>query len=155
VHRRDEVPDRPRFADDRGELRSRGRQHALHVVGEGSRLSGLHDEHPLKNAAIDHGHAKERPIGILSGLTEVLESGMLCRVLDEYRPQLLGDQTGQPFADAHLHQADALRPEPDRGRQHQRRAIGLQQVHGTDVGIEPPLDQIHDVGQRFGWIAAA
>jgi hypothetical protein len=97
----------------------------------------------LKNAAIDHGHAKERPIGILSGLTEVLESGMLCRVLDEYRPQLLGDQTGQPFADAHLHQADALRPEPDRGRQHQRRAI------------EPPLDQIHDVGQRFGWIAAA
>ena len=125
------------------------------VVAEGPRLRRLHDEHALQHAAIDDRHAEERAVGILAGLAEVLEPRVLRRVRDEHRPQLLGDQPGQPFADAHLHQPDALRPQADGGRQHQRGAIGLEQVDRADVGVEPLLDQVDDVGQRFRGIAAA
>ena len=70
------------------------------------------------------------------------------------RPQLLGDQPGQPFGEPHPHAADALGPQADRRRQHQVRAIGLEQVHRADVGLEPPLDQVDDVGQRLRRVAA-
>ena len=47
--RRDELPERPRLADDRRQLRPRRHQHP-HVVGvEDARLDGLHDEHPCSS----------------------------------------------------------------------------------------------------------
>ena len=155
MHRGDEVADRARLADDRRQLRAGGRQHAEIVVAERPRLGRLHDQHALQHAAIDHRHADERAIRILSRLAEVLEARVLRRVAHEDRPELLGDQAGQPFVDAHLHQADALRPQPDRRRQHQRGAIRLEQVDRADVGDEALLNEVDDVGQGFRGIAAA
>ena len=39
--------------------------------------------------------------------------------------------------------------EPDRGRQDQVRAVGLEQIDRADVGSEPLLDQLDDVVERF------
>ena len=60
----------------------------------------------------------------------------------------------QPFAEPHPDAADALGPQADRGGQHQVGAIGLEQVHRADVGLEPPLNQVHDVRQRLRGAAA-
>ena len=68
--------------------------------------------------------------------------------------RLLGDQTGQALRQAHPDAADAFLPEPDRRREHEIRPIGLQEVDGTDVGREPPLNQVDDVGERFGRVPA-
>ena len=155
VHRGDEVADRARLAHDRRQLRARRRQHAEVVVAERPRLRRLHDQDALQHAAIDHRHADERAIRVLSRLVEVLEARVLRRVAHEHRPQLLGDQPCQPLGDPHLHPADALRPQADRGRQHQRRAVGLEQVDGADVGDEALLNEVDDVGQGFRRIAAA
>ena len=70
------------------------------------------------------------------------------------RPQLLGDQAGQPFGQPHPHAADALGAQADGRRQHEVRAIGLEQVDRADVGLEPPLNQVDDVVERLGGVAA-
>ena len=122
-----------------------------HVVGvEGARLDGLHDQHALQQPAIDDRHAEERAVRVLAGLAEVLEARMRRRVGDDLRPQLLGDQAGQALGQPHADAADALRPQADRRRQHQVGAIGLEQVDRADVGLEPLLNQVDDVGQRLG-----
>ena len=77
MHRRDEVADGARLADDRRQLRAGRRQHPHVVVAERARLGRLHDEHALQHAAIDDRHAEERAIRILSRLAEVLEARML------------------------------------------------------------------------------
>ena len=120
-----------------------------------ARFGGLHDEHALQHAAVDDRHAEERLVGILAGLAEVLETRMRRRVLHDDGAHLLGDQTGQTFGDAHADAADAFRPQPDRGREHQRGPIRLEQIDRADVGDEPLLNQIDDVGECFGGIAAA
>ena len=73
---------------------------------------------------------------------------------DDLRPQLLGDQAGQAFGQPHADAADALGPQADGRGQHQVGAIGLEQVDRADVGVEPPLNQVDDVGQRLGGVAA-
>ena len=85
---------------------------------------------------------------------KVLEARMRRRVGDDLRPQLLGDQSGQAFGQPHADAADALRPQADGRGEHQVGAIGLEQVDRADVGLEPALDQVDDVGQRFGGVAA-
>ena len=76
------------------------------------------------------------------------------RVGDDLRPQLLGDQAGEPFAEPHADAADALGAQPDRRGEHQVGAIGLEQVDRADVGLEPLLNEVHDVRERFGGVAA-
>ena len=93
-------------------------------------------------------------VGILARLPEVLEAGMRRRIGNDMGSQLFGHQPGQPFGEPHPDAADALRPEANRGGQHQIGAIRLQQVDRADVGLEPLPDQMHDVGQRFGGVAA-
>ena len=73
---------------------------------------------------------------------------------DDLRPQLLGDQAGQALGQPHAHPADALGPQADGRGEHQVGAIGLEQVDRADVGLEPLLDQIDDVAERLGGVAA-
>ena len=90
---------------------------------------------PCSSAAIDRSARRETsdtdprpPRG------KYLKRGCVVGVGDDLRPQLLGDQAGQPFGEPHPHAADALGPQADRRRQHQVRAIGLEQVDRADVG---------------------
>ena len=73
------------------------------------------------------GTPRNDAIRILARLAEVLEARMGRGVGHDLRPQLLGDQSRQPFGEAHAHAADALGAQPDRGGQHQVGAIRLQQ----------------------------
>ena len=155
MHRRHEVPDGARLADNRRELCAGRGQHAHVVVAERARLGGLHDEHALKHAPIDDRHAKERAIRILAGLAEVLEARVLRGVLHDDRAHLLRHQTGKPLGDSHLDAADALLSQPDGGGQHQRRTVWLEQVDRADVGSEPLLNEVDDVRERLGGVAAA
>ena len=59
-----------------------------------------------------------------------------------------------PSVRPHAHAADALGSQPDGRGEHQARAIRLEQVDRADVGGEPPLDQVDDVAERLGGIAA-
>ncbi len=68
--------------------------------------------------------------------------------------QLLGDQTRQSFGQPHPHASDALGAQAYGRGEHEARAIGLEQVHGTDVRPEPPLNQVDDVAERLGGVAA-
>ena len=93
-------------------------------------------------------------VRILARLLEVFEARMHRRIGDALRPQLFGHPAGQSLGETHPDAADALGSEADRGRQHQIGSIGLQQVDGADIRFEPLLNQVHDVGQRLGGIAA-
>ena len=121
-----------------------------HVLrGEHARLLRLHDEHALEQTAIDDGHAEEGAVRIFAGFAEVLEAWMCRRVGDVLRPELLGDETGESFAQPHAHAADAIGIEADRRGQHQIRAVGFEQIGGADVGAEVPLNEMNDVAERF------
>jgi hypothetical protein len=78
---------------------------------------------------------------------------VLGRVLDDLWPHLLADEPHQPLVQAHPDAADPLGPEPDGRRQHEVRAVGLQQIDRAHVGREASLDQPHDVRQGLGRIA--
>ena len=151
---RDELPQRARFADDRGELGAGGHQHADDVLGEDARFLRLHDQHALQQAAVDHRDAEERVIRVFAGFIEILEARMPRGVFDDQRAELFADQSGEAFGEAHPDVADALGAEADGGGEHQRGAVRFQQIHGADVGREPALDQLDDVGQRLGGVAA-
>ena len=75
-------------------------------------------------------------------------------VRNALRGQLLGDEPGEAFRQPHADPADAFGPEPDRRREHEVGAIGLEQVDGADVGRETPLDEVDDVRQRLSRVAA-
>jgi hypothetical protein len=150
----DELPERARFADNRGQLCPRGHQHPYIRRAEDPRFDGLHDEDALKQPAIDHRHAEKRMVQILASLLEILEARMHRRIGDTLRPQLLGHEAGQSFGEAHPNSADALGPKPNRDGQHEIGAIRLQQVDRADVRFEPLLNQVDDVGQRLGGVAA-
>ena len=119
------------------------------VAGEAPGLGGLDDEHALDHPLLDQRDAQEGVVGVLAGLAEVLEPRMLGGVLDHDRPELLGHEARQALVHPHPHPADALGAEADRRRQHQVRPVGLDQVDRADVGLEPLLDQLDDVGQRL------
>ena len=151
---RDELAERPRFADDRPQLGAGGLQHAHVRVAERPRFGRLDDQHALEQPAIHDRHAEKRSIRILAGVGEILEPGMRRGIGDALGLEAFGDQTGQALRQAHPDAADAFLPEPDRRREHEIRPIGLQEVDGTDVGREPPLNQVDDVGERFGCVPA-
>ena len=155
MHRRHELPDGARLADNRRQLRAGGRQQLDVLVGEGARLARLHDEHALQHAAIDHRHAHERAKRILAGIAEVLEPRMRDRIGHDHRLHLFGHQTGQAFGDPHPDLPDAFRPQPLGRGQHEVRAIGLEQIDRADVGGKPLANQRGDVGQCFRGIAVA
>ncbi len=67
--------------------------------------------------------------------------------------QLLCDESGQALGQAHSHAANAVLLEADRRGQHQIGPIGLKQIDRADVGLEPALNQVHDVGQRLRRVA--
>ena len=154
VRRRDELAERSRFGHDRRELGPRHDHHSNRVDAEQPRLDGLNDEHALEHAAIDDRHAQERPIRIFARFPEVLEPRMQRRVRDDLRPQLLGHEAGEALGEPHPDAADALRAQTDCRGQHQVGAIRLQQIDGADIGLEPRPNQMDDVGQRLGGVAA-
>src|SRR6185436_14180771 len=66
-----------------------------------------------------------------------------------------GDEAGEPFGDAHPYAADRIGAKADRRGQDERHAIRFEQVDRADIGGEPPLNEVHDVGERFGRVSAA
>ena len=54
----------------------------------------------------------------------------------------------------HAQRADAAWVKPERGGQHQVRAVRLKQIGRADIGSEARGDQCHDVHQRIGWLAS-
>ena len=154
VSRRDELSERSRFGDDRRQLRAGHRQQA-HVLGpEGTGLDRLDDEHALQQSALDDRHAEKRAIRVFARFRKVLEAGMCGGIGDELRSEAFGDQTREPFRQAHPDAPDAFRAQADRRREHQVGAVGLQEIDRTDVGLESPLDQVDDVVQRLGRVPA-
>ena len=151
---RDELPERARLADDRGELRSGHRQHADRVGAERARLDRLDDEHALQQSLVDERHAEKRVIRIFARLAEIFESRMRGRVFHDLRLQLLADEAGQPFGQSHAHPSDAVRAQADRRSEHERRAIGLEQINRAHVGVERALDQLDDVVECFVGLSA-
>jgi hypothetical protein len=141
VHGCDELTNRPRLADDGGELGA-GRCNLLYIPGaEGACFSRLHDEHALKHLPIDNRDAQKCPVRVLTRVAKVLESRMGRRVVHHDGPQLFGDQADEALGQTHAHTPDALRPQPDRGRKDQVRAIRLQQVDRAHIGGELPVNQ--------------
>ncbi len=153
MRRRDELAERARLADDGRQLRPGHHQHPHVGRIEQPRVDGLNDEDSLQETAIHDRHAQERAIRIFTGLGEVLEPRVPRRVGDELRRQLLGDESGQALGQPHPHAADAVLSQPNGRSQHEVDPIRLQQVDRTDVGLEPALNQVHDVGQRLRRVA--
>ncbi len=154
VCRRDELAKRPRLGDNRRDLRPGHRQQS-HVLGtERARLDRLYDQHALEESAVDDRYAKERAVRILACLGEIFETRVRCGVGDELRPEPLGDEPRETLREPHPDAANAFGAEADSRRQDQIGAIRLQQVDRTDIGREPALDQMHDVVERLGGVAA-
>ncbi len=149
-----ELSDGAGLRNDRRELGAGGRQHPDGVRAEDARFLGLDDQHALKQPPIDKGHAQEGVVRVFSRLAEILEPRMLGRILHDLGPQLFADEPGQPFRQSHPDASDAVGTQSDGGRQHQRGAVRLEQVHRADVRLERALDQLDDVVERLGWMAA-
>ena len=79
---------------------------------------------------------------------------MRLHLLDCDRAHLLRNESGQAFVQTHAQGANALRPQTQRGREHQVGAVRLQQVGRTDIRMKTAGDQRHHVHQRFGGLAA-
>ncbi len=60
----------------------------------------------------------------------------------------------RPSIQAHADLADALALQADGGAEDQFALFGMQNVDGTDGGVESALDEADDVGQRFGGVVA-
>ena len=156
MRRRDELPERARLADDRRELGA-GRQQHPHVVLR-RRPAGRWSARRARPAAArdpSSGTPRKEWYGSSPASRKYLNRG--CRVASATTSgsQLLGDQAGQAFGRAHAHAPDALGTQPDRRRQHQVRPVGFEQVDRADIGVEPRLNQMDDVRQGFGGVAAA
>ena len=100
------------------------------------------------------GTPRNERYGILARFGKVLEARVRCGVGDKLRPQPLGDEAGESLGQSHPDAADALGAQADRRGEHQIGAIRFQQVDRADIGLEPALDQMHDVVERLGGIAA-
>jgi hypothetical protein len=122
---------------------------------EGTRVDGLDHEDALQQPAVHQRYAEEGVVGIFAGLAEVLEARMPHGVGHHERLELLGDQSGQPLRRAHAHAPDTLWPQPHGSRQDEIGPVGLEKVDGAHIRIEPRLDQMDDVVQRLGRVAAA
>ena len=151
---RQELAERARFADDRRQLRAGGRQQPHDVLAVGARLHRLQHQHALQQAPIDQRHSDEGVIRVFAGFTEVFETRMGRGVLDHLGRQCLADEPREALRQPHADAADAFGSQADRRREHQRRAIGLEQVHGADVGREALLDEADDVAECLGRVAA-
>ena len=143
------MPDGARLVDNGRELRSGEGQPLDRFLSEFPRLDRLNDEHAEQHAGMEQGDAEKGPVRIFAGFAEVLEPGVQHRVGDSRGLLALGDEAGEPLAEAHAYPADALRAEADRGGEHQVRAVRFEQVDRADVGVEAPLDFVNDVGERL------
>ncbi len=155
MRRRHEVLRRSSIVHEGSQLRPRHRQHPDVVIAERARAGGLHDEHALEHAVVNNRHAQEGPVRILARVTEILEAGMRRRVGDADRAHPLGDEPCETLGRSHAHPSDTVGTQPDRGGEHQRRAVGLEQIHGTDIGGESPLNEVDDVGEGLRRVSAA
>ena len=146
MRRGDELPERPRFRDDRRQLRAgHGQQRRMSSAPNARGVDGLDDQHALQQAAVDDRDAEERAVGILAGvLGKILEARMRRRVGDELRPEPFGDEAGQAFRAA-SGPGRRSRLQADGCGEDQVGAIGLEQVDRADVGAEPALNELNDV----------
>jgi hypothetical protein len=124
------------------------------VIREIPYLGCLYDEHGEQDSAIDQRHAEKRPVRILAGFRKVLEPRVPGHVADCERPQLLSHKPGKAFTEVHPYAADALGPKANRGGQPEIRAVGLEQINGTHVGLETLLNESCDIHERFARISA-
>jgi hypothetical protein len=142
-----------RLTDDGRNLAGGVGEHADLALAEDPRLLGLDHEHALQNAAVDDGHAEKGVVFLFAGILEVLVAGMIAGVRNSDGKQLLGDETGETFIQRHAQGSDTSRMEAQRGGKNQVRAVGLEQVSGTDVGAETRGDERDDVHERIGRLA--
>ena len=68
------------------------------------------------------------------------------------RTQLLGHEAREPLVQLHPDLADTLREQADRGREHEVRPIGFEQVDRADVDAHPGLKLPDACGEGFGWV---
>ena len=154
VRRRDELPERPRLAHDRRQLRSGSRpasapRRALKIA----RLDRLHDQHALQQAAIDQRHAEKRPIRLFAGLAEILEPRMRVASATTCGCSRSATSPASPSVMRMRTRPTLSGRRPIGRREHEVRAIGLEQVDRAHVGLEPPLNFVDDVGERLRWIS--
>ena len=150
LRRGNEAVEGARFAHHRRHLPGRLHQHADFFVAEGARLLGLHHQHALQDAAVDQRHAQKRVVLLFARVLEVFVAGMIAGVGQRHREQSFGHQAGEALVQRHAQRADTSGMKAERGRQHQVRAVRLQQIRRTDIGAEARGDQRHHVHQRVG-----
>jgi hypothetical protein len=90
---------------------------------------------------------------ILACLAEILEPWMIPSLFYSDGPDFLSHKSGQPFMKTHPQCADALRPKADRGGEHQRRAVGFEQVGRAHIRLKTIGNQGGDIHQRLNGLA--
>lgn len=151
---RDEAVEHARVAHHGRDLRGGFHQHADLFRFENAGLDGLDHEHALEHAAIDERHSKERLELLFARLAEELVPRVLTDSVDGDRMHLFGDQAGETFMQRQTQRADAFAAQAEGGGENEVGAIRLQQISGTDIGVEAPGNQGDHVHQSFGGLAA-
>src|SRR5215472_2008452 len=154
LDRNDETVERASFTYHGRNLRCSLNEHTNLFFAEQPRLDGLNDEDSLKHAAIDQRNTEERVVLLFARLWEVLEARMTLGILNCNGANLFGDQTSKAFTQRHSQGAYAFRTQPQCCRQKQIAAVWLEQIRGTDIRVESFGNQLNDVAQRLGWLAA-
>src|SRR5262249_46638829 len=103
-----------------------------------------------KDSAIDQRHTKKRLIRILPGLAEVFEPRMILYAFNGNRSDFFRDEPRKAFMECQAKHADALLAKPQRCSQNEIRAIWLEQIRGTNIGLKMLRDQRDDIRKRFG-----
>ena len=142
---RDELPERPRFADDRREL--------VPAVASIRTLSSSKPRGsivcttrtPWSNPRSMSGTPRNEWYGSSPASPEYLNRGCVVASATTCGRSCSATSPARPSVSRMRTLADALRTEADRCRQHQLGAIGFEQVDRTDVCRESPLNELDDV----------
>ena len=74
---------------------------------------------------------------------------MILHAFDCYWSNFLSDQSGQAFMEREAKNSHAFMPKPERGCQHEVRAIRFQKIGGTNVGLKMFRNQRDHVHQSL------
>ena len=86
LQRSNEAIEGASFTDGGSDLGSRLGQHPNFALAKNSGLNGLNDQNPLQNAPLDQGNAQKRLVGIFTGISKILEPGMVLHLFHGNRP---------------------------------------------------------------------
>src|SRR5262245_30788636 len=121
---------------------------------EHTRIDRLYNENSLQHAAINQRHSNEGLEWILAGLTEILETGMISRLLYGNGSNLFGDESRQTFMKSEPQHANALFAKTQRCGEDEMRSIRLQKIRRAHIGSEALRNQRYDIHQSFGGLAS-